>query len=80
MQSRRVDELASYHDVSSTKACFRSTPLPHNMNFNGFLAHLDEALSNEDGVKLSYLLRPSSPHGKELLKEIRNPTVRRILF
>ncbi|KAI6100134.1 hypothetical protein F5141DRAFT_1009515, partial [Pisolithus sp. B1] len=28
-----------------------------------------------DGQRLAYLLRPTSPHGKDLVKEFRNPSV-----
>jgi len=42
---------------------------------------LAEAIQSENGPNLAYLLRPTSPHGKDLVKEFRNPTVcpRRLL-
>jgi len=35
-------------------------------------------LRDENGLDLAYLIRPVSPHSKDLIKEFRNPTVRRI--
>lgn len=46
------------------------------MNFSMFLMQIAEALSSEKGPELAYLLKPVEEHGKSLLKEFRNPTVR----
>jgi hypothetical protein len=46
------------------------------MNFSVFLTQLATALQSENGPDLAFLLRPTSPHGKDLLKELRSPTVR----
>ena len=45
------------------------------MDFPMFIAQLNDALLAENGPNLAYLLRPTSPHGKDLVKEFRNPTV-----
>lgn len=45
------------------------------MDFSTYLTQLNDALLAENGPNLAYLLRPTSPHGKDLLKEFRNPTV-----
>jgi hypothetical protein len=45
------------------------------MNFPTFTTQLNDALLSENGPNLAYLLRPTSPHGKDLVKEFRNPTV-----
>ena len=37
---------------------------------------LGEALGNEDGSRLAFLLRPTSPHAKDLIRSFNNPTVR----
>ncbi|KAG6832351.1 hypothetical protein H0H87_001815 [Tephrocybe sp. NHM501043] len=39
-----------------------------------FMSQLNDALVAENGLNLAYLLRPTSPHGKDLVKEFRNPT------
>ncbi|KAH7930624.1 hypothetical protein BV22DRAFT_1028085 [Leucogyrophana mollusca] len=44
------------------------------MTFSTFLAQLGETVQAENGPNLAYLLRPTSPHGKDLVKEFRNPT------
>ncbi|KAF8645493.1 hypothetical protein AX16_007778 [Volvariella volvacea WC 439] len=44
------------------------------VDFPTFLAQLNDAISAENGNNLAYLLRPSSPHGKDLVKGLRNPT------
>ena len=46
------------------------------MNFPEYLYQLAETLTASEGPKLAYLLRPTSPHGKELVKQFRNTTVR----
>jgi COP9 signalosome complex subunit 12 len=43
-----------------------------------FLTLLATALREENGLDLAYLIRPVSTHGKDLVKEFRNPTVRRL--
>ena len=45
------------------------------MDFPTFITHINDALAHENGIGLAYLLRPTSPHGKELVKQYRNPTV-----
>jgi hypothetical protein len=45
------------------------------ITFSIFLTQLATALQGENGPDLAYLLRPTSPHGKDLLKELRSPTV-----
>ncbi|KAF8549697.1 hypothetical protein OG21DRAFT_1599065 [Imleria badia] len=40
--------------------------------FTNFLVQLLESVHAEDGQRLAYLLRPTSPHGKELVKEFKN--------
>jgi len=42
--------------------------------FSRFLTQIAEALSEEKGPELAYLLKPTSEHGKGLVKEFRNPT------
>ncbi|EPQ59050.1 hypothetical protein GLOTRDRAFT_34717 [Gloeophyllum trabeum ATCC 11539] len=44
------------------------------LTFSEYLVQLTESVTNEDGPTLAYLLRPTSPHGKDLVKEFRNPT------
>lgn len=46
------------------------------MNFSTFLMQIADALRGEKGPELAYLLRPIEEHGKSLIKEFRNPTVR----
>lgn len=46
------------------------------ITFSVFLTQLATALQAENGPDLAFLLRPTSPHGKDLLKELRSPTVR----
>ncbi|KAG8219046.1 hypothetical protein J3R82DRAFT_4802 [Butyriboletus roseoflavus] len=43
--------------------------------FTTFLVQLLESVHAEDGQRLAYLLRPTSPHGKDLVKEFKNPSV-----
>ena len=45
------------------------------MQFTTYLTQLNDALNAENGPNLANLLRPTSPHGKDLVKEFRNPTV-----
>ncbi|THV08156.1 hypothetical protein K435DRAFT_707751 [Dendrothele bispora CBS 962.96] len=45
------------------------------INFSTYLTQLNDALVAENGSNLAYLLRPTSPHGKDLVKEFRNPTL-----
>lgn len=44
------------------------------VDFSTFITQLNDALLAENGPNLAYLLRPTSPHGKDLVKEFRNPT------
>lgn len=44
--------------------------------FTTFLVQLSESVHTEDGLRLAYLLRPTSPHGKDLVKEFKSPSVR----
>jgi hypothetical protein len=48
------------------------------INFSIYLTQLATALQAENGTDLAFLLRPTSPHGKDLLKELRFPTVRHV--
>ena len=57
---------------------FRSLPLAHNhhkptmpVTFSHYLTLLTDAIMAENGPNLAYLLRPTSPHGKDLVKEQR---------
>lgn len=50
------------------------------MDFTTFTSQLNDALVAENGPNLAYLLRPTSPHGKDLVKEFRNPTVYLVSF
>jgi hypothetical protein len=45
------------------------------VDFSTYLIQLSEALQAQDGPVLAFLLRPTSPHGKDLVKEFRNPSV-----
>lgn len=45
------------------------------VTFSTFLAQINDAVLAENGNNLAYLLRPTSPQGKDLVKEFRNPTV-----
>jgi hypothetical protein len=45
------------------------------MDFATYVVQLNDAIINENGPNLAYLLRPTNPHGKDLVKEFRNPTV-----
>ncbi|TFK71997.1 hypothetical protein BDN72DRAFT_836762 [Pluteus cervinus] len=44
------------------------------VDFPKFITQINDALIAENGHNLAYLLRPTSPHGKDLVKEYRNPT------
>ncbi|KAG6812094.1 hypothetical protein H0H92_004394 [Tricholoma furcatifolium] len=44
------------------------------MDMMGFMSNLNDAIIAENGLNLAYLLRPTSPHGKDLVKEFRNAT------
>ncbi|RDB19790.1 Protein CSN12 [Hypsizygus marmoreus] len=44
------------------------------MDLTTYMAQLNDALVAENGPNLAYLLRPTSPHGKDLVKQFRNPT------
>ncbi|EIN10989.1 hypothetical protein PUNSTDRAFT_112772 [Punctularia strigosozonata HHB-11173 SS5] len=44
------------------------------MSFQKFLVQLAQAVQSENGPNLAFLLRPTSPHGRDIVKELRNPT------
>ncbi|ETW84096.1 hypothetical protein HETIRDRAFT_415809 [Heterobasidion irregulare TC 32-1] len=44
------------------------------ITFAQFLSQIANALRDENGLDLAYMLRPTNPHGKDLVKEFRNPT------
>ncbi|KAE9387105.1 hypothetical protein BT96DRAFT_867565 [Gymnopus androsaceus JB14] len=44
------------------------------MDLATFLTQINDTIIAENGQNLAYLLRPTSPHGKALVKEFRNPT------
>ena len=46
------------------------------MNFTTFLNQIANALQKCDGRELAYLLSPRESHGKSVVKDFRNPTVR----
>ncbi|KAK1222227.1 COP9 signalosome (CSN) subunit [Marasmius sp. AFHP31] len=51
------------------------------MNFVTFLTQLNDALAAENGHNLAFLLRPTSPHAKDLLKEYKlNPTREKLSY
>ncbi|THH01674.1 hypothetical protein EW026_g1061 [Hermanssonia centrifuga] len=59
----------------------RFAPLPLNatatmaqMNFSTFLIRIADALENNKGLELAYLLSPREAHSKSVVKEFRNPT------
>jgi hypothetical protein len=54
---------------------FNRTAFKMPTNFPTFVTQINDALLAENGPNLAYLLRPTSPHGKDLVKEFRNPTV-----
>nr|GAT50159.1 predicted protein [Mycena chlorophos] len=43
-------------------------------DFATYLTQLNDAICAENGASLAYLLRPTSPQGKELVKSLRSPT------
>ncbi|KNZ76459.1 CSN12 like protein [Termitomyces sp. J132] len=43
------------------------------MDMMTFMSQLNDTLVSENGPNLAYLLRPTSPHGKDLVKEFKNP-------
>lgn len=45
------------------------------MDFSTFFTQLATVIQGEDGPGLAYLLRPTSPHGKDLIKTLRGATV-----
>ncbi|TFL07829.1 hypothetical protein BDV98DRAFT_600080 [Pterulicium gracile] len=42
------------------------------MDFSTFLLHINDAINVQNGHTLAYMLRPTSPHSKDLVKELRN--------
>ena len=49
------------------------------VTYTQFLTLIATALRDENGLDLAHLIRPINPHGKDLVKEFRNPTVRRVV-
>ncbi|KAJ3769244.1 hypothetical protein EV361DRAFT_792627 [Lentinula raphanica] len=49
------------------------------MDFTTFLSQINDALIAENGPNLAYLLRPTSPHGKSLVKEFRSNATQELL-
>jgi len=49
------------------------------VTYTQFLTLIATALRDENGLDLAHLIRPISPHGKDLVKEFRNPTVRKVV-
>ncbi len=47
------------------------------VDFPNFLLQLNDTINAENGENLAYLLRPTSPHGKDLVKQFKNATVSR---
>ncbi|KAG6850189.1 hypothetical protein H0H93_016617 [Arthromyces matolae] len=43
------------------------------MDMMSYMTQLNDTIIAENGPNLAYLLRPTSPHAKDLLKEFRNP-------
>ncbi|KAL0577463.1 COP9 signalosome (CSN) subunit [Marasmius crinis-equi] len=51
------------------------------MTFVNFLTQINDALGAENGHNLAFLLRPTSPHAKDLLKEYKlNPTREKLSY
>ncbi|ESK89361.1 cop9 signalosome complex subunit 12 [Moniliophthora roreri MCA 2997] len=44
------------------------------VTFVTYLTQINDALAHSSGQNLAFLLRPTSPHGKDLVKEFKNPT------
>lgn len=44
------------------------------VTYTQFLTLIATALRDENGLDLAHLIRPINPHGKDLVKEFRNPT------
>ncbi|KAF8915400.1 hypothetical protein CPB85DRAFT_428049 [Mucidula mucida] len=44
------------------------------VDFPNFLLQLNDTINAENGENLAYLLRPTSPHGKDLVKQFKNAT------
>jgi hypothetical protein len=49
------------------------------VTYTQFLTLIATALRDENGLDLAHLIRPINPHGKDLVKEFRNPTVRKVV-
>lgn len=49
------------------------------VTYTQFLTLIATALHDENGLDLAHLIRPTSPHGKDIVKEFRNPTVRKVI-
>ena len=66
-------------DFTFTDPTAASAAVSQNMTsakFSTFLTQIASALREEKGPELAYLLKPTSDHGKQLVKEFKNPTVR----
>jgi COP9 signalosome complex subunit 12 len=46
-----------------------------SMDFSTYLVQINDAINAENGPNLAYLLRPTSPHGKDLVKQFRHAHV-----
>ncbi|KAI0053718.1 hypothetical protein FA95DRAFT_1552221 [Auriscalpium vulgare] len=44
------------------------------VTYSQFLTHIASTLRDENGIDLAFLVHPTSPHGKDLAREFRNPT------
>ena len=45
------------------------------VDFPNFILQLNDTLEAENGENLAYLLRPTSPHGKALVRQFKNANV-----
>ncbi len=63
MQKKKRRKAANNSEMASSK-------------FSKFLTDLAVCLQGEKGPEIAYLLKPTGEHGKGLLKDFRNPTVR----
>ena len=46
-----------------------------DMDLGTYLIQINDALTAENGANLAYLLRPTGPHGKDLVRLFRNVNV-----
>lgn len=73
---RRLKSHGYVIDKISGTLCFLLDRLMP-VTYSQFLTLIATALRDENGLDLAYLIRPVSAHSKDLIKEFRNPTVRR---